>query len=253
MQTPAILSRFSSLIFVLGLFNPIAALADKPLEFIPVPAGCFEMGTMDGEKHEQPVHRVCLSSFEIGKHEVTQEQWLAIIGSNPSRFKKCGPDCPVEQVSWHSVQNFISLLNDKNPGQKHRLPTEAEWEYACRSAGKDGAYPAGINEDNLATTAWSKESSNKRTQPVGLLRPNGLGIFDMNGNVWEWVQDSFETPYNTSLGEKNPVYEGGEERVLRGGSWDGKANYVRCHIRNRKDPEKRDLRLGFRLVREVRP
>lgn len=225
-----------------------AVYADNRMEFVNVPGGCFEMGTDGGEKHEKPVHQVCLDSFAIGKFEVTQGQWQAVMGSNPSRFSTCGPDCPVEQVSWNDVQEFIRVLNAKNQGV-YRLPTEAEWEYACRSAGKAEEYASGAGIDDLHRVAWFKDISAQQTHAVGTKEPNNLGIYDMNGNVWEWVQDTFTTPYDASL-NKNPVQKGGQERVLRGGSWDGKARYVRCHIRNRNPPDRRDWRLGVRLVRE---
>lgn len=225
------------------------AYAGDQMEFIQVPGGCFEMGTNGGEKHEKPVHQVCLDSFAIAKFEVTQGQWQAVMGHNPSRFSSCGADCPVEQVSWNDVQEFIRALNAKNQGV-YRLPTEAEWEYACRSAGKNEEYGVGINEENLHRVAWYKDISAQQTHAVGTKEPNTLGIYDMNGNVWEWVQDTFATPYDTSLNAKNPLHQSGTERVLRGGSWDGKARYVRCHIRNRNLPDRRDWRLGVRLVKE---
>ncbi len=225
------------------------AAAGDAMEFVRVPAGCFDMGTNGGEIHERPVHRVCLDSFEIGKTEVTQGQWKAVMGINPSRFSACGDNCPVEQVSWDDAQEFIRALNAKKQGT-YRLPTEAEWEYACRSAGKDGAYPNGITPESVQRVAWSKEFSGGQSHPVATREPNGLGIYDMNGNVWEWVQDTFATPYDTGLTPNNPVHETGEKRVLRGGSWDGKAPYVRCQIRNRNLPDRRDWRLGVRLVRQ---
>lgn len=226
-----------------------AAHGGEQMEFVHVPGGCFEMGTNDGEKHEKPVHQVCVDGFEIGKFEVTQGQWQAVMGNNPARFGACGTDCPVEQVSWNDVQEFIRALNAKNQGV-YRLPTEAEWEYACRSAGKAEEYAAGVSVDDLNRVAWFKDISAQQTHSVGTKEPNRLGIYDMNGNVWEWVQDTFATPYDTSLSARNPVQQGGQERVLRGGSWDGKARYVRCHIRNRNPPDRRDWRLGVRLVKE---
>jgi formylglycine-generating enzyme required for sulfatase activity len=216
------------------------------MAFVSVPGGCYLMGSEKGEKHENPVHKVCLNGFEIGKFEVTQGQWKAAMGSNPSNFQACGDDCPVEQVSWNDAQSFIEKLNLKS-SRKHRLPSEAEWEYACRSGGKDGQY-AGSDVDNIA---WGQENSDKTTHPTGTKAPNDLGIHDMNGNVWEWVQDAFTTPYSLEVTQNNPVINQGENRVLRGGSWNAKVNYVRCSIRNRTPPDRRHIGIGFRVLREL--
>ena len=217
------------------------------MEFVRVPGGCYMMGSEKGEKHEKPVHKVCLDDFEIGKFEVTQGQWKTLMGSNPSHFSNCGDNCPVDQVSWNDAQEFIQNLNTKT-GKQHRLPSEAEWEYACRSGGNDGQY-AGSDADK---SAWGQENSGQMTHAVGLKVPNGLGIYDMNGNVWEWVQDAFTTPYSLEVKEKNPVIHQGEHRVLRGGGWNGKVNYVRCSIRNRTPAERRYFTIGFRVVRDLK-
>jgi formylglycine-generating enzyme required for sulfatase activity len=218
-------------------------------EFVRVPGGCFQMGTDRGEKHEKPVHKACVDSFEIGKYEVTQGQWKAVMGANPSRFAACGDTCPVEMVSWNDAQQFIRALNDQKQGV-YRLPTEAEWEYACRSGGKDEIYAGAVDPKDVDKVAWTQEYSGRTSHPVGTKEPNALGIYDMNGNVWEWVQDTFSTPYSSAVGENNPVFDKGSERVLRGGSWDGKAWYVRCQIRNRNPADRHDPRLGLRLVKE---
>ncbi|WP_193771079.1 formylglycine-generating enzyme family protein [Candidatus Magnetaquicoccus inordinatus] len=226
------------------------SIADIPkLEFVKVPAGCYEMGAPDGERHERPIHKVCVDSFAIGKFEITQAQWKKVMGSQPFYFNNCGGDCPAESVSWNHVQEFLSVLNKMGEG-KFRLPTEAEWEYACRSGGKNEAYGGG----NVDQVAWYKSFGNPTLHPVGGKTPNDLGVYDMNGNVWEWVQDYF-SPYS-SASQNNPVVDKPvkeTERVLRGGSWDGKAFYVRCTIRNRQPVDHRDARIGFRLVREITP
>lgn len=212
------------------------------LEFVRVPGGCFQMGSNLGEKHEQPVHQACVQAFDLGKYEVTQGQWKAVMGNNPSKFPATDSH-PVEGVSWNDVQEFLARLNSLQQG-RYRLPTETEWEYACRDAGKDQEYAGGVPADQVHTIAWfNKDQVGNMTHPVGQKLPNGLGLHDMNGNVWEWVQDTFTTPYHGSQRET--------KRVLRGGSWDGKVRYVRCSIRNRNDPDRRDPRLGFRVVREV--
>lgn len=222
--------------------NVIAAM-----EFVRVPAGCYMMGYEKGEKHEKPVHKVCLDEFQIGKFEVTQGQWKVVMGSNPSHFDNCGEKCPVDQVSWNDAQSFIQKLN-ANTGEQYRLPTEAEWEYACRSGGREGQYAS----SEVDAVAWGQENSGKTTHAVGTKAPNGLGIHDMNGNLWEWVQDAFTTPYSSEDMQNNPVINQGEHRVLRGGSWNGKVNYVRCSIRNRTPIERRFHTIGFRVLKVLK-
>ncbi|EXI65567.1 MAG: Serine/threonine-protein kinase pkn1 [Candidatus Accumulibacter adjunctus] len=224
------------------------------IEMVRVPGGCYPMGNTGYEKHELPVHEVCVDSFEIGKYEITQGQWNAVMGTKASKFDTCGDTCPVDQVSWLQSQEFIRKLNAQGRGG-FRLPTEAEWEYACRSGGKQETWPGGVSADQVFDIAWfNKASAGERTHPVGTKRPNGLGIHDMAGNVWEWVQDKFVSPYPV-LPKENPRIEtGGEEkRVMRGGSWGQKVNYVRCGIRSRYEPEFVDVagRVGLRVVRDT--
>jgi formylglycine-generating enzyme len=227
-----------------------AAEALPAFEMVSVPAGCFDMGSPVHEKHERPVHKVCLKTFEIGKVEVTQAQWRAVMGTGPSQYN-CGDDCPVERVSWNQVQEFIQKLNAQGRGGD-RLPSEAEWEYACRSGGKEETWPGTSSADEVEGIAWyGKDAAGHQPHPVGTKKPNGLGIHDMAGNVWEWVQDKFVTPYPTEPGN-NPVIEAGGEdkRVTRGGSFHGKVNYVRCGLRNRYKADLTDGRIGFRLARD---
>ncbi len=235
---------------------PAARGDDKAamIEMVRVPGGCFEMGTSGYEKHEQPQHKVCVDNFEIGKYEVTQAQWKAVMGANASKFTSCGDSCPVDQISWHQAQEFARRLSALGKGT-FRLPTEAEWEYACRSGGKNEIWPGGVTDTYVYEIAWfDKEAAGNQTNPVGTKMPNGLGIHDMAGNVWEWVQDKFVTPYPTAVVNNPKIEAGGEEkRVMRGGSWAQKINYVRCGVRSRYEPEFSDKlgRVGMRVVREI--
>ena len=218
------------------------------MEFVWVPKGCFEMGcgswTSDCSNNEKPVHEVCLDGFWMGKHEVTQGQWKKIMGSNPS-YKK-GDTYPVEEVSWDDAQEFISKLNAKGNG-KHdfRLPTEAEWEYACRSGGKPEKYAGGSDVYRLA---WYVGNSGHSSHPVGTKKPNGIGLYDMSGNVLEWCEDWYGKYSSASL--KNPKGPSeGRDRVIRGGSWYDSQGSARCADRNGFHPDSRHTYLGFRLVR----
>ena len=218
-------------------------------EFVRAPGGTFEMGCgsqSDCQDNEKPVHTVRVDSFEIGKYEVTQGQWETVMRSNPSRFSACGDDCPVEKVSWGDVQKFITKLNTKGQ-EKYRLPTEAEWEYACRSGGKREKYSGGNNVDSLA---WHKNNSGNKTHRVGQKSPNGLEIYDMSGNVWEWVQDRYARDAYGKHEHDNPVYEGsGFLRVFRGGSWGTGSGVTRCTYRSSSAPGgSRFNNLGFRLI-----
>ncbi|OCC14196.1 serine/threonine kinase [Dissulfuribacter thermophilus] len=218
------------------------------MEFVWVPGGCFEMGCgswqSDCDSDEKPVHEVCVDGFWIGKYEVTQGQWKRVMGNNPSKFKK-GDDYPVERVSWDDAQEFIKRLNSKS-GRTFRLPTEAEWEYACRSGGKEEKYCGGSAVDRLA---WYWGNSGGSTHRVGTKAPNGLGIHDMSGNVWEWCEDWYDEDYYRNSPRNNPKCpSSGSYRVSRGGSWYFNPRFVRSAYRNRFRPRNRLNYLGFRLV-----
>jgi formylglycine-generating enzyme required for sulfatase activity len=225
-------------------------LAQAPeIEMVRVTGGCFQMGDTfgDGDADEKPVHEVCVDDFYLGKYEVTQEQWQTVMGSNPSRFKECGSNCPVEQVSWDDVQEFISRLNQRT-GRRFRLPTEAEWEYAARSGGKGEKWSATSNEGELDQYSWLVGNSGARTHPVGEKRPNGLGLYDMTGNVWEWCSDWYGENYYQGSPRYNPEGPGnGSNRVLRGGSWFDDPGFVRAAFRYGFPPPSRDSLFGFRL------
>ena len=172
---------------------------DFGIEMVLVKGGCFQMGSNVADEFkneilksffmgEKPVHEVCLNDFYLGKYEVTQGQWKVVMGNNPSKFQDCGDACPVEQVSWNDAQEFIRKLNQMF-GKNYRLPTEAEWEYAARSGGKKEEYSGTNDRASVGNYAWYEDNSGKTTHPVGLKSPNGLGIYDMSGNVDEWVND----------------------------------------------------------------
>ncbi len=167
------------------------------MAFARIPAGTFLMGDIQGVGYgdELPVHEVTLTKdFYIGKYEVTQAQWEAVMGNNPSWFSSCGGDCPVEWVSWEEAQAFVEALNALEGTTAYRLPTEAEWEYAAR-AGTTTSYAFGDDENRLDDYAWTRDNSGRRTQPVGQKKPNLWGLYDIHGNMFEWVQDWYKSDY----------------------------------------------------------
>lgn len=213
------------------------------MKFIYVPKGCFMMGSNEGSDDEKPVHKVCVDAFWMGQYEVTQGQWQKIMGKNPAHFQK-GNSYPVEQVSWDDSQEFIKKLNNKTE-KSYRLPTEAEWEYACRGNGS-GKYCGG---DNVNDLAWYSKNSNDSTHPVGNKQANDFGLHDMSGNVWEWCADWYDEKYYASIFEENPIGPlSGTNRILRGGGW--LRSPVRCRsVRRHGDhPGYRDDHIGFRLT-----
>ncbi len=227
------------------------------MELIKVPSGCFQMGSNKGDFDEKPVHKVCITQdYYLGKYEVTQGQWQAIMGNNPSRFKK-GRHHPVEDVSWNDVQTFIRKLNART-GHRYRLPTEAEWEYACRSGGKNQTYCGG---NNLSSYGWYGEDWDKGHHSVGGKSPNALGLYDMSGNVYEWVQDWHVYDYYKNSPTDNPMGPAdGSSRVARGGNWHGSgpdsrrrtghnARKSRAVNRSGFRPDLRFNDMGFRLAR----
>ena len=213
-----------------------------------VEGGTFTMGATKEQKRkarddEKPAHQVTLSSFYIGKYEVTQAEWEAVMGSNPSCLK--GANLPVESVSWYDCQEFIRKLNELT-GKQFRLPTEAEWEYAARGGNKSGGYKyAGGNDvDNVA---WYLDNSDFETHPVGTKRGNELGLYDMSGNVKEWCQEWYGSYSSDS--QTNPTGPAtGSLRVLRGGSWLDDARYCRLSYRSDFGPDLRYVCNGLRLA-----
>ena len=215
------------------------------MEFVWVPAGEFLMGSTSSaaKADEKPVTQVQISKgFWLGKHEVTQTDWQAVMGTNPSIFSGCDR-CPVENVSWNDAQEFIRALNELAGEESYRLPTEAEWEYAARGETRGDLY-----DRNLDAIAWYRDNSGNRTQPVGRKAPNVWGLHDMLGNVWEWVQDWHGGYPGGSL--TDPRGPGsGLERVARGGGWAGAADSCRASDRNRTAPGNSYFSLGLRVMR----
>lgn len=248
------------------------------MELVYVPAGSFMMGSTDAEvqtayhqaqidvgnrarlewfTREQPRHRVTIrKGFYMGRYEVTQAQWQAVSGKNPSKFRGCD-QCPVEQVSWNDAQKFIRKLNAMNDGFTYSLPSEAQWEYACRagtttqfafgnslsskSANFNGDYPFG---------RAAKSINRERTTTVGSFRPNAWGLYDMRGNVWEWCEDVWHENYNGAPADGSAWLNGGDSnhRVDRGGSWDFHGDALRAAYRFKAKPYGRFGNSGLRVV-----
>ena len=222
------------------------------LQMVYVEGGTFTMGATpeqgsDAESDEKPAHKVTLSSYYIGKFEVTQAQWRTIMGKNPSNFT--GDNNPVEKVSWHEAQEFCQKLSSLT-GKNYRLPTEAEWEYAARGGNKSKGYKySGSN--TIGDVAWYTSNSGSKTHPVGQKQPNELGIYDMSGNVYEWCSDWYSSSYYSSSPQTNPTGPTrGSRRVYRGGSWYNGAYYCRVSYRGNDYPGDRYNGMGFRIVCE---
>ena len=219
------------------------------MEFVLLPAGTFQMGSDDSDAYddEKPVHTVHITQpFYLGKYEVTQGQWQAVTGNNPSNFKG-DPNRPVESVSWDDVQEFIRRLNSREGGATYRLPTEAEWEYAAR-AGSQTRWSFGDEASQLGRYAWYDGNAGRQTHPVGQLQPNPWGLYDMHGNVWEWVQDWYGS-YASGAAVDPAGPASGSGRVYRGGGWDFTARGCRSANRGVDEPGFRLDSLGFRLLR----
>jgi formylglycine-generating enzyme required for sulfatase activity len=204
------------------------------------------MGSNSGDSDEKPVHSVTLSDYYMGKFEVTQAQWRAVMGNNPSHFKNCNT-CPVEKVSWNDIQQFLKKLRQLT-GRNFTLPTEAQWEYAARGGKKSKGYKyAGSN--SIGNVAWYDSNSSSKTHPVGRKSPNELGLYDMSGNVWEWCSDWYGDAYYKNSPSRNPKGpSSGANRVLRGGGWYGAPAYCRVANRDRGMPTYRDGNIGFRCA-----
>ena len=221
-------------------------------DMMPVAGGTFRMGATksedsDADEWESPIHDVTLSDYYIGKTEVTQALWHAVMRNNPSKF--LSDNRPVESVSWNDCQEFIRKLNAKT-GMNFRLPTEAEWEYAARGGNKSRGYKySGSN--NIDAVAWYEGNAKSKTHPVGTKQPNELGIYDMSGNVWEWCNDCYG--YYSSNAQTNPKgVVSSAYRVCRGGYWDNSTKYCRSANRLSNVPDYRNYGIGFRIVLPVK-
>jgi formylglycine-generating enzyme required for sulfatase activity len=216
--------------------------AQVAIDLCAIAPGAFLMGSVK----EVPVHEVTLTrAFHMGRFPVTQEQWEAVMGANPSAF--VGPDRPVEQVSADDCEEFIRRLDATGKGP-FRLPTEAEWEYACR-AGSSGKFCFGDDESQLGDYAWTSANSGGQTQPVGRKKPNAWGLHDMHGNVWEWCQDWWDDYRpGPATDPKGPRSGFMGARVFRGGCWRGGADFAASAHRGGRGPRYRASILGLRLV-----
>jgi len=227
------------------------------MEMVWIEPGTFLMGSLSSEpgsfSDQEPQHEVTISQgFYLGKYEITQEQWEAVMGSKPSHYK--GPNQPVVWISWNDVQAFIHRLNEAAGDSLYRLPTEAEWEYSCR-AGMTTAWSSGNDESQLGDYAWYKGNNglfgteDDGTKDVGTKLPNPWGLHDMHGNMSEWCQDWWSRNYYSVSPNVDPTGPiSGSERVIRGGSYDAEARYVRSAFRYRVPPDARGY-MGARLLR----
>jgi formylglycine-generating enzyme required for sulfatase activity len=256
------ISRFFMvlIVFTLSLWFSTDAFAQASKELTNsigmklalIPKGTFKMGSFqkeEGRDEDEVRHEVTLSNdFFLGVTEVTQKQYQEVMGKNPSKF--VGAQRPVEMVSWEDAVEFCERLSElpeeKKAGRVYRLPTEAEWEYACR-AGSKTAFSFGDESGSLGDFAWFKDNSDGKTQSVGEKKPNAWGLYDMHGNVWEWCSDWYgEYPGKAVSDPAGP--EKGSFRVIRGGSWDFVAAFCRSAFRDWNDPSYRYYYYGFRVA-----
>ena len=226
------------------------------IEMVWIPPGSFMLGRYSGEQgsysNEDPQHLVTLDyGFWLGKYEVTQSQWEAVTGSNPSQNYGVGDDYPVYYVSWNDIHNdFLETLNNQTVGEPWRLPSESEWEYACR-AGTTTRYYWGddLSETQIGNYAWYSGNSGITTHTVGTKLPNTWNLYDMSGNVWEWVEDWYHSNYNGAPTNGDPWLDPpGSARIFRGGSWDNSSTNARCATRYGSNPSNQFSNYGFRCA-----
>lgn len=216
--------------------------------FVQIPGGSFRMGANNGDDDELPPHDVVVEPFKMLTTEVTQLQWKAVMGQeyNPSFYR--GDDRPVDRVSWEDCQEFVMKLNQADPKKGYDLPSEAQWEYACR-AGSTTLYFIGDRESDLALVGWFKDNSKKTTQPVATKQPNKWGLFDMHGNVWEWCRDFYHDNYiGAPETERSWQIPATDQQVIRGGGWNSKSDGCRSTNRGSRYPADMETNLGFRVI-----
>jgi formylglycine-generating enzyme required for sulfatase activity len=249
----AILGFLAACVLIAGPQSTVSTTRESRtgMEFVRIAPGIFFMGCSDGDglcdPDEKPSHDVRITKeFELGKYEVTQGQWRRVIDRNPSVFK--GDDLPVENVSWNDVQEFLKQMNMRRDGYRYRLPTEAEWEYAARAGS------AGPNAGNLDDIAWYAGTLTQESRPVGRKQPNRWGLYDVQGNVWEWVEDWYGENFYPNSPASDPVGpRTGEYHVMRGGAWGLIPYYLRLSYRDANLPTYKDNSIGFRVARERNP
>ena len=254
----AMLVAVASLLASSSLSVRVAVSAEEPapgtpwqesktgMRFVWIPAGCFDMGAVDGGAYELPVHKVCVKGFYLGVYEVTQAQYRLVMGKNPSNT--LGDAFPVESVSWTVATQMAKGLSQKS-GETFRLPSEAEWEYACRAGGKHALY---CGEGNPTELGWFTKNSGQQSWPVGQKKPNAWGLYDMSGNVWDWTQDCWHPSY-VGAPDDGSAWTSGDDcanRVARGGSWGGVTSSLRADSRNWNLMDSYFTDTGFRLVRQ---
>jgi formylglycine-generating enzyme required for sulfatase activity len=220
------------------------------MKLVYIQPGEFQMGSNDGEDDEKPLHTVKISKgFYMGIYEVTQEQYQKVMGNNPSEFE--GSNLPVEMVSWDDAVEFCKKLS-QTEGKTYRLPTEAEWEYACR-AGTTTKFSFGDSESQLGDYAWYNQNSGEKAHPVGEKKPNAWGLYDLHGNVWEWCHDWYGGGYYASSPTNDPQGpSSGQGRVIRGGGWSYGSGGCRVSFRVSINPNRRRVYIGFRLVLDLK-
>ncbi len=253
-----VIGMFIFFLLISSCGNPETQFPD--MKFVQIPAGSFNMGSRDFDSDELPVHAVNVDSFEIMATEVTQSMWQTVMGttvydmrdrSDPDwMMKGVGAEYPMYYVSWHDCHEFINALNHMDPTYTYRLPTEAEWEYACRAGTTTEYYWGNSDEDDtISRYCWYFPNSDFQTHPVGGKIPNEWLLYDMNGNVWEWCLDSFSDYRKAGSDGMAWLGENTDGRIERGGSWITNARCCRSSNRYRGDPSRARSNLGFRLVR----
>jgi formylglycine-generating enzyme required for sulfatase activity len=241
---------FLLFLFMVLMANQSHGAAAPNIDTVAVPGGCFLMGDRSGAGgyDEKPVHEVCVDSFALGRTEVTELQWQQVMGSDLPLSVVRGPGFPATGVSWQDARDFISRLNSLT-GKKYRLPTEAEWEFAARSGGKDYTYAGTSDEKTLADYACGKISCAGSPLPAMQKLPNDLGLYDMSGNAWEWVQDRYDPQYYRQSPRKNPQGDPfGVNRILRGGAATSVNGQMRVSYREYLAPNIRREYVGFRMA-----